>query len=137
MLPSILRTSILFEAGVVDAVLLLFPVSSGQSVADTVVGRTSVGFKLLSEGGAFNVFRNTFGATPNEELIKTYACHLSTSTGPIAGTLYLSNLKFAFCSDRPITFNPTPTQQAMSHYKVQASRIHNDLCQLAWCGCVG
>eukprot|EP00246_Nothoceros_aenigmaticus_P016318 TRINITY_DN732_c0_g1_i2.p1 TRINITY_DN732_c0_g1~~TRINITY_DN732_c0_g1_i2.p1 ORF type:complete len:360 (-),score=36.62 TRINITY_DN732_c0_g1_i2:232-1311(-) len=92
--------------------------SSGNNVANTVVGRTSHGFNLLSAGGKFNVFRNTFGAATNEELLKTYVCHLSTSTGPVAGTLYISNLKLAFCSDRPLTYSPTPGQQAVSHYKV-------------------
>ncbi|KAI3862551.1 hypothetical protein MKX03_037655 [Papaver bracteatum] len=60
----------------------------------------------------------TFNTTPNEKLKKSFACYLSTSTGPVAGTLYLSNVHIAFCSDRPLTFTAPSGQQAWSYYKV-------------------
>eukprot|EP00249_Psilotum_nudum_P006113 c19466_g1_i1 orf=325-1272(-) len=91
---------------------------TGPSVADTAWGRLSQGTKLLAEGGYEKVFRQTFETTPDEKLCKTYACYLSTSSGPVAGTLYISTLKIAFCSDRPLSYSPSTGQTAWSYYKV-------------------
>ena len=65
------------------------------------------------------MYKQTFGGFAQNELLKkTYACHLSTSNGAVSGTLYITNYKFAFCSDRELTYYPTPGQQASSYYKV-------------------
>ncbi len=93
-------------------------VTAGPSVRETAWGRMTHGTRLLTEGGFEGVYKQTFGVTNNEQLRKTYACYLSTSTGPVAGTLYISNLKFAFCSDRPLSYAPAPGEQAWSYYKV-------------------
>lgn len=93
-------------------------VKVGPSVTDTAWGRMSHGTRLLTEGGFEGVYKSTFGMAAGEQLRKTYACYLSTSTGPVAGTLYISNLKYSFCSDRPLSYAPTPGQQAWSYYKV-------------------
>jgi hypothetical protein len=93
-------------------------VTAGSSVRETAWGWMTHGTRLLTEGGFEGVYKQTFGVTNNEQLRKTYACYLSTSTGPVAGTLYISNLKFAFCSDRPLSYAPAPGEQAWSYYKV-------------------
>ncbi|CAK9222164.1 unnamed protein product [Sphagnum troendelagicum] len=90
----------------------------GPSVTETAWGRMTHGTRLLTEGGFEGVYKQTFGMATNEQLRKTYACYLSTSTGPVAGTLYITNLKFAFCSDRPLSYAPVPGQVAWSYYKV-------------------
>jgi hypothetical protein len=91
----------------------------GNSVTDSAWGRLSHGTRLLTEGGFKGVYKQTFsGFAPNEQLRKTYACYLSTSTGPVGGTLYITNQKFAFCSDRPLPYAPISGQQAWSYYKV-------------------
>jgi hypothetical protein len=91
---------------------------TGPSIADAARGRMSQGLKLVQEGGFEGLYKSTFGMTEGEQLRKTYACYLSTSTGPVSGTLYVSNLKFSFCSDRPLSYAPTPGQQAWSYYKM-------------------
>lgn len=91
---------------------------TGPSVTDAARGKVSQGIKLVTEGGFEGIYKQTFGMDEGEQLRKTYACYLSTSTGPVAGTLYVSNLKFSFCSDRPLSYAPTPGQQAWSYYKV-------------------
>lgn len=53
-----------------------------------------------------------------KNLKKTFACYLSTSTGPVAGTLYLSNIHVAFSSDRPLSFTAPSGQVAWTYYKV-------------------
>jgi len=91
----------------------------GNSVTDSAWGRLSHGTRLLTEGGFKGVYKQTFsGFAPNEQLRKTYACYLSTSNGPVGGTLYITNKKFAFCSDRPLPYAPISGQQAWSYYKV-------------------
>ncbi len=66
----------------------------GNSVTDSAWARLSHGTGLLTEGGFKGVYKQTFsGFAPNEQLRKTYACYLSTSTGPVGGTLYITNQK--------------------------------------------
>lgn len=90
-----------------------------NSLPDAAIGRITTGTKLWREGGFEGVYKHQFGPfQPNETLKKTYACHLSTSNGAVSGTLYITNLKFAFCSDRELTYYPTPGQQQSSYYKV-------------------
>ncbi|KAH7278729.1 hypothetical protein KP509_38G053800 [Ceratopteris richardii] len=91
---------------------------TGPNMADTAWGRLSQGTRLLSEGGFENVYRQTFQTAPDEQLLKTYACYLSTSAGPVAGTLYISSRQIAFCSDRPLSYQPALGQTAWSYYKV-------------------
>ncbi|CAI0556198.1 unnamed protein product [Linum tenue] len=66
-------------------------------------GKLKLGTKILKEGGWENVFKQIFGQNEGEEqLLKASQCYLSTTTGPIAGILFISTLKVAFCSDMPI-----------------------------------
>jgi hypothetical protein len=93
--------------------------NTGASPLDAARGRMSQGIKLVQEGGFEGLYKAMFGPMADgEQLRKTYACYLSTSTGPVAGTLYISNLKFSFCSDRPLAYAPTPGQTAWSYYKM-------------------
>jgi hypothetical protein len=93
-------------------------VKVGNSVSDSALGIISQGSKLLTGSGFEGLYKQIFGLAPKERLLKTYACYLSTSRGPISGTLYITNQKFAFCSDRPIAYASSPGQQALSYYKV-------------------
>jgi hypothetical protein len=81
--------------------------------------------KALTEGGFESLFKQTFSTYPNEKLKKTFACYLSTSTGPVAGTLYLSTARVAFCSDRPLSFIAPSGQEAWSYYKVNSDLLSN------------
>lgn len=74
--------------------------------------------KAITGGGFETLYKQTFNTFPDEKLKKTFACYLSTSTGPVAGTLYLSNMHVAFCSDRPLSFIAPSGQEAWSYYKV-------------------
>ncbi|XAR64347.1 hypothetical protein NMG60_11024651 [Bertholletia excelsa] len=90
----------------------------GHSVSETAWGKVSLTAKALSEGGFEPLFKQTFPTDPNEKLEKTFACYLSTTTGPVAGTLYLSTARVAFCSDRPLSFTAPSGQEAWSYYKI-------------------
>ena len=95
-----------------------FAVRMGNSVSETAWGKVNLTAKAITEGGFECLYRQTFATDPNERLKKTFACYLSTSTGPVAGTLYLSTLRLAFCSDCPLSFTAPSGQITWSYYKV-------------------
>lgn len=90
---------------------------TSPSLADAAMGRIAQGTKVLTEGGYEKVFRQTFETVPEEKLLKSYACYLSTSAGPVMGVLYLSTAKLAFCSDNPLSYK-VGDQTEHSYYKV-------------------
>lgn len=91
---------------------------TGPSIADTAMERLAQGTKVLTEGGYEKIFRQTFETLPEEQLQKTYTCYLSTTAGPVIGTLYLSTEKIAFCSDNPLSYKVNPDKTEWSFYKV-------------------
>lgn len=82
------------------------------------MGKLSLGAKAITGGGFEKLYKQTFASGPDEHVKKTFACYLSTATGPVAGTLYLTNMNVAFCSDRPLSFAAPSGQTAWSYYKV-------------------
>ncbi|CAN6351706.1 unnamed protein product [Urochloa humidicola] len=95
-----------------------FNLKTAPSMSDAAMGKLSLGAKALSEGGFDKLYKQTFSSSPDEHLKKTFACYLSTAAGPVAGTLYLTNMNVAFCSDRPLSFAAPSGQTAWSYYKV-------------------
>ncbi|KAI9096356.1 hypothetical protein K1719_026075 [Acacia pycnantha] len=77
--------------------------------------------KAISKGGFEVLYKQNFATYPNEKLKKTFACHISTLTGPVSGTLYLFDLHIAFCSDSPISYTAPSGQQARSHSKMDGT----------------
>lgn len=100
----------------------LYSVKTGPSVADAAMGRITQGTKVIAEGGYEKIFRQAFETLPEEQLKKAYACYLSTSAGPVMGTLYLSTAKLAFCSDSPLSYK-VGDQTEWSYYKVCISYL--------------
>lgn len=90
---------------------------TGPSFADAAMGRIAQGTKVLAEGGYEKIFRQTFETVPEEQLVNSYACYLSTSAGPVMGVLYVSTAKLAFCSDNPLSYK-SGSQTEWSYYKV-------------------
>ncbi|XP_022997225.1 GEM-like protein 1 [Cucurbita maxima] len=90
---------------------------TGPSITDAAVARIAQGTKVLAEGGYEKIFRQTFESIPEEKLQKAFACYLSTSAGPVMGTLYVSTAKLAFCSDDPLSYKVGEETQ-WSLYKV-------------------
>ncbi|KAK4799209.1 hypothetical protein SAY86_024574 [Trapa natans] len=91
---------------------------TGPSVTDAAMARLTRGTKVLTEGGHEKLFQRTFPTHQGEKLSKAYACYLSTTSGPVIGTLYLSTKKLAFCSDNPLcSYTPSGLQEWI-YYKV-------------------
>ncbi|KAF8045185.1 hypothetical protein N665_5480s0001, partial [Sinapis alba] len=58
---------------------------TAPSFADAAMGRIAQSTKVLAEGGYEKIFRQTFETVPEEELLNSFACYLSTSAGPVMG----------------------------------------------------
>lgn len=93
-------------------------VKTSPSFADAAMGRIVHSTKVLAEGGYEKIFRQAFDTVPEEQLQDSYACYLSTSAGPVMGTLYVSTAKLAFCSDNPLPYK-NGDQTEWSYYKVR------------------
>lgn len=93
-------------------------VKLGTRFSETVKGKLSLGAKVIKEGGRGNIFKQKFGENEGEELLKASQCYLSTTIGPIAGLLFISTQKIAFCSERAITFSSTTGQLIRTPYRV-------------------
>ncbi|KAJ4974745.1 hypothetical protein NE237_007919 [Protea cynaroides] len=91
---------------------------TSPSLTDAAMARLAQGTKVFAEGGHEKVFQQTFQTSPEEKLLKSFACYLSTSSGPVIGMLYVSTLRVAFCSDNPLRSYPAPGQQELLYYKV-------------------
>ncbi|CAN0888963.1 GEM-like protein 1 [Linum grandiflorum] len=91
---------------------------TSPNLGDTAMARLAQGTKVIAEGGYEKVFIQTFGIMADEKLLNSYACYLSTSTGPVIGTLYVSTKKVAFCSDYPLSYRYPTGQQEWIYYKI-------------------
>ncbi|KAK8939651.1 GEM-like protein 5 [Platanthera guangdongensis] len=90
---------------------------TASSMTDAAWGKVTLTARALTEGGFETLFHQTFPAGSSDRVKKTFACYLSTTTGPVAGTLYLTTAHVAFCSDRPLSFKAPSGQEAWSYYK--------------------
>ncbi|CAK8579405.1 unnamed protein product [Lathyrus sativus] len=94
-------------------------VKLGHKLSETLKGKLSLGAKIIQEGGRRNIFKNIFGMQEGEKVLKASQCYLYTTAGPIAGVLYISTEKVAFCSERPITFSSATSGESRKvPYKV-------------------
>ncbi|XP_040986695.1 GEM-like protein 1 [Juglans microcarpa x Juglans regia] len=90
---------------------------TSPSLTDAAMARLAQGTRLLADGHD-HMFQKAFNVLAGEKLLKSYACYLSTSTGPLIGTLYLSNKRVAFCSDLAISYYSSTGQSERMYYKI-------------------
>ncbi|KAF8034772.1 hypothetical protein BT93_C0937 [Corymbia citriodora subsp. variegata] len=89
--------------------------TTNRSIIDSAIARLAQGRKMFKEGGRDKVFERTFEILPGEKFLKAYACHQSTSSGLVIGTLYLSTKRLIFHSDE-LRCNYTPSGQQKWDY---------------------
>ncbi|EOA21606.1 hypothetical protein CARUB_v10002018mg [Capsella rubella] len=87
-------------------------------LTETVKRKLSLGAKILQMGGLEKIYKRLFKVCDGEKLFKAYQCYLSTTTGPIAGLLFISSKKIAFCSERSIKVASPQGDISRVHYKV-------------------
>lgn len=104
-----------FAQGVFEHVRL------SPNLCDAMIGKLSLGAKILESGGVENVFRQNFNVGERELLLKACPCYLSTTSGPIAGLLFISTEKIAFCSERSLPFTSPSGGMKETPYKVLIS----------------
>ncbi|KAK4261900.1 hypothetical protein QN277_004836 [Acacia crassicarpa] len=90
----------------------------GPKMSETVKGKLRLGSKILKVGGIEEVFVEMLGVTDGERLLNASQCYLSTTSGPIAGLLFISTHKVAFCSDRSLKVSSSTGTLTRYHYKV-------------------
>ncbi|KAL2557637.1 putative GEM-like protein 8 [Forsythia ovata] len=93
-------------------------VKLGPKLTDTLKGKLRLGARILQVGGVEKVFKQNFNVINGEKLLKASQCYLSTTSGPIAGLLFISTAKVSFCSERPIKLSPPSGKLLKIHYKV-------------------
>ncbi|KAH0684520.1 hypothetical protein KY289_022272 [Solanum tuberosum] len=93
-------------------------VSLSPKLTETLKGKLSLGAKILQVGGLEKIFKQKFSVKDDEELLNVSQCYLSTTAGPIAGLLFISTDKIAFCSDRSIKFLSPTGKLLRIYYKV-------------------
>ncbi|EXB96382.1 hypothetical protein L484_023102 [Morus notabilis] len=90
----------------------------GPKITETVKGKLSLGARILQVGGLEKIFKQIFGATEEEKLLKASQCYLSTTAGPMAGLLFISPEKIAFRSQKTIKFSSPKGEIIRASYKV-------------------
>ncbi|KAJ4800424.1 hypothetical protein LUZ62_051670 [Rhynchospora pubera] len=70
-----------------------------ENLSETKKGKENLG-KNNQASRVERLFRKSFSVDKEERLLKGYKCCLSTTAGPINGTLFMSTKKIAFCSDK-------------------------------------
>ncbi|KAK7318057.1 hypothetical protein RJT34_02754 [Clitoria ternatea] len=93
-------------------------VKLGPKLSETLKGKFSLGARIIQKGGRGNIFKHIFGMEEGEKLLKASQCYLYTTAGPIAGGLFISTKKIAFCSERPITISSAAGEFVRVPYKV-------------------
>lgn len=110
-------------------VLLFFfhesTVRLATNMSETVKRKLSLGARILQVGGVEKIFKQHFRVREGEKLLKASQCYLSTTAGPIAGLLFISDYKIAFCSERAIKLSSADGELFRIHYKVII--MHNSL----------
>ncbi|KAL7162969.1 hypothetical protein ACSBR2_039134 [Camellia fascicularis] len=90
----------------------------GPKITEIVKGKLSLGAKIIRAGGVEKIFKHHFSIREGEKLLKASQCYLSTTAGPIAGLLFISTDKVAFCSDRSIKLSSPTGEFVRIRYKV-------------------
>ncbi|PHT54120.1 hypothetical protein CQW23_08582, partial [Capsicum baccatum] len=93
-------------------------VSLSPNLTETMKGKLNLRAKLLKVGGLEKIFKQKFSVKDDEKLLKVSQCYLSTTAGPIAGLLYISTDKIAFCSERSIKLLSPTGKLLRIRYKV-------------------
>ncbi|KAI9085008.1 hypothetical protein K1719_033000 [Acacia pycnantha] len=90
----------------------------GPKITDTLKGKLRLGARILQVGGVEKIFLKVFSVQEGEKLLKASQCYLSTTSGPIAGLLFISTEKIAFCSEKYFKFTTPEGDVIRFHYKV-------------------
>lgn len=90
----------------------------GPKLSEMVKGKLRLGARILQVGGIEKVLKQNFEIIDGEKLVSASQCYLSTTAGPIAGLLFVSSERVAFCSERSIKLSSPNEKSLKLRYKV-------------------
>lgn len=90
----------------------------GANISETIKRKLSLGALIVQVGGVEKVFNQNFSVKEGEKLLKVSQCYLSTTSGPLAGLLFISTEKVAFCSERSLKVFTQKGHMRRIRYKV-------------------
>ena len=90
-----------------------------MNISETVKRKLSLGARILQVGGVEKVFKQFFSVREGERLLK-----VSTTSGPLAGLLFISTDKVAFCSERSMKVFSQKGHMLRIHYKVSRKVVY-------------
>ncbi|GKB24642.1 GEM-like protein 7 [Tanacetum coccineum] len=93
-------------------------VSIGPKLLNIVKHKLGYGAKLLPLGREEKIFSKFFGTSDCEKLVHASRCCIYTTAGAISGTLFVSNERVAFCSDRSLKTYSATGEVLKFRYKV-------------------
>ncbi|TXG56836.1 hypothetical protein EZV62_018149 [Acer yangbiense] len=100
-----------------EVVKVFKKVRLGTKMSETVTGKLSLGARIVKVGGVDKIFNNLFSVKEGEKLLKACQCYLSTTAGPIAGLLFISTDKVAFCGETSLKFYSSNGELLRLNYK--------------------
>ncbi|KAI3502046.1 hypothetical protein L1887_30077 [Cichorium endivia] len=92
--------------------------SSGPKLIQIMKQKLSHGAKMIQIGSQGKIFRKTFSIREGEKVLQASQCYLYTTAGAIAGILFVSTERVAFCSDRSVKAYSTTGELLKFQYKV-------------------
>ncbi|KAK7280642.1 hypothetical protein RJT34_25707 [Clitoria ternatea] len=93
-------------------------VRPGTNISETFKRKLRLGARILQMGGVDKVFKQFFNVKEGERLLKATHCYLSTTSGPLAGFLFISTDKVSFCSERSMKVYTQKGHMLRIRYKV-------------------
>ena len=90
-------------------------------------GKLILGAEIVTKGGVDKLFRKLFTVDPDEKLLKSFAYYLCTTIDPVAGVVFISTQKLAFCSECRLVFTSPSGGLCRSYYRVYISILTLDL----------
>ncbi|CAH1414670.1 unnamed protein product [Lactuca virosa] len=93
-------------------------VSLGPKLIEIMKDKLNHGAKIFQFGSQRKPFRKRFSIKEEEKLLQASQCCLYTTAGAIAGVLFVSTERVAFCSDRTIITYSRTGELVKFQYKV-------------------
>ncbi|XP_076889123.1 GEM-like protein 7 [Bidens hawaiensis] len=93
-------------------------VSLGPKLIEIMKLKLSYGAKIIQFGSQDKIFRKNFSTKDKEKVLQASQCYLYTTAGAIAGFLFVSTERVAFCSQKPIKTYSTTGKLLKFQYKV-------------------
>ncbi|KAI3714002.1 hypothetical protein L1987_72592 [Smallanthus sonchifolius] len=92
--------------------------SLGPKIIEILKHKLSYGAKIIQFGSQDKIFRKNFSIKEGEKLLQAFQCYLYTTAGAIAGLLFVSSERVAFCGHRSIKTYSTTGKLLKFQYKV-------------------